>query len=77
MRNRLAIPATVLLIFIVIISALPLCIQYVATSQVRELGMGELTIENVDFNPFTLELVIDQYNLTHENQPRPHHWNMY
>ncbi|MBT7371692.1 MAG: hypothetical protein HN816_13655, partial [Gammaproteobacteria bacterium] len=68
MRNRLAIPATVLLIFIVIISALPLCIQYVATSQVRELGMGELTIENVDFNPFTLELVIDQYNLTHENQ---------
>ena len=58
------------LVFLVVIGLLPFAIQYFAIREVREIGLGDLTIANTDFNLFTLKLVIDDYELIHGGVPQ-------
>ena len=58
-----------LLALFILMGLLPFAIQYVAIREVRDLGLGELTIVNTDFNPFTLKLVLDDYELRHDGRP--------
>ncbi len=69
MSRRLRYLVAAIVTIMLVISLLPFGIKALAERQTRALGLGELAIENVDFNPFTLHLVIDNYALEHEGVP--------
>ena len=63
------ISAAVAALFLVLLLLLPIAIQQIMSSQVRSLGLGELTIDNTDFNPFLLELSVSDFRLEHAGIP--------
>lgn len=68
-HRLLVITSTVVIVLSVILIAAPIVIKHQLTKQIRQLGASEVTIDNVDFNLFTGELVIDntQYVFTDQN----------
>jgi len=67
-RPKIAIPFTLIVLLILIVSLLPMVIESQAKQWVHEHGGEDFSVENIDFNPFTLNLKLEQLVIKHKGK---------
>lgn len=65
----LKVTAVIAALVAVLLVSAPLIIQQVMISQVRSMGLGDLSIDDTDFNPFLLQLSVKDFALTSTGTP--------